>query len=44
MQLFSLHLSQKEEFKRHGIIVFDEISTRESVAVNSVNLTYTGHQ
>jgi len=40
--MFSLYMAQKEEFQRHGLLVFDEISTRESIAVNSANLTYTG--
>ncbi|CAI6368522.1 unnamed protein product [Macrosiphum euphorbiae] len=42
LQMFSLYMAQKEEFQRHGLLVFDEISTRESIAVNSANLTYTG--
>ncbi|CAI6374501.1 unnamed protein product [Macrosiphum euphorbiae] len=40
--MFSLYMAQKEEFQRHGLLVFDEISTCESIAVNSANLTYTG--
>jgi hypothetical protein len=42
LELFALHLAQKDTLMRHGILIFDEMSTRESVSVNSKNLTYTG--
>lgn len=34
--------SKMEEKHKHGILLIDEIGTRESVAVNSQTLTYTG--
>lgn len=42
LELFAVHLAQKDTFNRHGILIFDEMCTRESVSVNSENLTYTG--
>lgn len=33
---------QKDILERHGVILFDEISTRESISVDSKNLTYKG--
>jgi len=36
------HLDAKTDLQKHGVLIFDEISLRESVAVNSKFLTYRG--
>jgi len=36
------HLETKTDLQKHGVLIFDEISLRESVALNSKSLTYTG--
>ncbi|XP_020298903.1 uncharacterized protein LOC109863121, partial [Pseudomyrmex gracilis] len=41
-EMFKLALDKKEEIQKHGVILLDEIHLRESVNVNSKNLTYTG--
>jgi len=40
--MFKLALNKKEEIQEHGVILLNEIHLRESVNVNSKNLTYTG--
>lgn len=40
--MFKLALAKKEEKQKHGVILLDEIHLRESINVNSKNLTYTG--
>jgi len=40
--MFKLALDKKKEIQKHGVILLDEIYLRESVNVNSKNLTYTG--
>lgn len=41
-EILKKHLDTKTDIQRHGILIFDEISLRESVTVNSRSLTYTG--
>jgi len=41
-ELFKKHLSAKNNFQKHGLLIFDEISLRESISVNSKTLSYTG--
>lgn len=41
-EMFRLALGKKEERQKHGVILLDEIHLRESINVNSKNLTYTG--
>lgn len=41
-ELFKKHLSLKKDHQKHGLLIFDEISLRESVSVNSKTLSYTG--
>lgn len=40
--LLKLFLDKKSDTQKHGVLLLDEISLRESVAVNSATLTYTG--
>lgn len=35
-------MDSKTDLQKDGVLIFDEISLRESVAVNSRSLTYTG--
>ncbi|KAH0567771.1 hypothetical protein KQX54_013535 [Cotesia glomerata] len=41
-EAFSNFLNKKEEIYKHGLLLLDEISCRESVDVRSQNLTYVG--
>lgn len=41
-QVLKVALDKKEELSRHGILLLDEISTRESVTVDTKTLTYKG--
>lgn len=41
-QLLKTSFQQKDIMERHGVILFDEISTRESISVDSKSLTYKG--
>ncbi len=41
-ELLKRHFEQRSDFERHGLLLFDEMSIRESVAVCSRTLTYTG--
>lgn len=40
--LLKKHLENKTEFQKHGILLVDEISVRESITVCSKSLTYRG--
>jgi len=40
--IFEKHISSKGELQKHGIILFDEMSVRESLSVCSTSLTYKG--
>lgn len=40
-EVLKLAYSQKNDIEKHAILLLDEISTRESVNVNTKNLTYT---
>jgi len=42
LQLFAKHLEGKEEYQKHGLLIFDEISLRQSISVNTKTLTYSG--
>lgn len=35
LQLFAKHLEGKEEYQKHGLLIFDEISLRQSISVNT---------
>lgn len=39
-KVFELFLAEKLDRQRHGCLLFDEMSMRESIAVNSKTLTY----
>lgn len=41
-ELLKKHLEIKIDIQKHGVLIFDEISLRESVSVNSRPLSYTG--
>ncbi|XP_071640111.1 uncharacterized protein [Temnothorax longispinosus] len=41
-EVLKVALNKKEESLRHGILLLDEMSTRESVSVATKNLTYKG--
>lgn len=41
-QLLKKKISMLNSIQKHGILVFDEISVRESISVNSQTLTYSG--
>lgn len=36
--LFAKHLESKKDFQKHGLLIFDEISLRESISVNTTTL------
>uniref|UniRef100_A0A2S2NCS4 Transposable element P transposase-like RNase H domain-containing protein n=1 Tax=Schizaphis graminum TaxID=13262 RepID=A0A2S2NCS4_SCHGA len=38
--IFEKHISSKGELQKHGIILFDEMSVRESLSVCSTSLTW----
>lgn len=40
--MFKKHLSTKTNLQKRGLIIFDEISLRESVSINAKSLTYIG--
>jgi len=40
--IFEKHVSSKNELQKHGIILFDKMSVRESLNVCSTSLTYKG--
>lgn len=42
LQLFAKHLEGKEEYQKHGLLILDEISLRQSISVNTKTLTYSG--
>lgn len=39
-ELLKITFQQRKSFERYRIIVFDEISTGESISIDSQNLTY----
>lgn len=41
-ETYEILLKKKDNLKRHGILLIDEMSTRESISVNSRMLTYNG--
>ncbi|XP_043287495.1 uncharacterized protein [Venturia canescens] len=41
-EILKLSLSKKDEIQKHGILLIDEMATRESVHVNSKTLSYKG--
>lgn len=42
LELFKIFIEKKEEINKHGALLIDEMSTRQSVSVKRQNLTYTG--
>lgn len=42
LSLLQKKVSQMTEMAKHGVLIFDSISLRKSLAVNSSNLTYRG--
>jgi len=41
-KLLKKHFDTKSPMQRHGVLLFDEINLRKSIAVCSKNLTYVG--
>lgn len=41
-EIFKVKMTKRNENERHGILLIDEMATRESVHVKSKNLTFTG--
>lgn len=41
-EVLKLALSKKENIQKHGILLLDEIATRESISVHTKSLTYKG--
>ena len=41
-EVFKKFMASKTEIQKDGILLFDEMSTRESINVNTKNLSYTG--
>jgi len=41
-ELFAKHLELKKDFQKHGLLIFDQISLRESISVNTTTLKYSG--
>lgn len=42
VELLKISLNKKSDIQKHGILLLDEISVRESVSVRSKTLTYCG--
>lgn len=43
-EILKVFFDKKKENQVHGLLVWDEMSTRKSISVNTVNLTYKGLQ
>lgn len=41
-ELLKVFFDKKSDVQKHGVLLLDEISLRESISVNSATLTYTG--
>lgn len=40
--MFAKHIESKKDYQKHGLLIFDEISLRECISVNTTTLTHSG--